>query len=80
MPPAAGHALAAALQTLNGRERDAFSPPCLGELSFEEISDARQVPLGTVRSRRNRARQKMRKALESKREGPPPSTCTRARM
>ncbi len=60
-----GPRLAAGLATLNGREREAFLLLAWAELSYEEISEALHVPLGTVRSRLSRARQKMRKALEA---------------
>ncbi|MEU8140520.1 sigma factor-like helix-turn-helix DNA-binding protein [Nonomuraea sp. NPDC048901] len=34
------------------------------ELTYEEVAEALNVPVGTVRSRLNRARKKVRQALE----------------
>ena len=50
---------------MNGREREAFLLLAWGELAYEEIAEALSVPIGTVRSRIHRAREKLQRALES---------------
>lgn len=59
LPPA----LARALSALSPPERDVVLLVALGELSHEEIARALAIPNGTVRSRLNRARKKLRAAL-----------------
>ena len=49
-------ALAKALAQLKRNDRDALLLLAWGELTYEEIAIATDVPLGTVRSRLNRAR------------------------
>jgi RNA polymerase sigma factor (sigma-70 family) len=76
--PAAGHAdqvaanvsaqaarrpLARALRSLAPAERDVLLLTAWGELSYAEIAEALGIPVGTVRSRLNRARRKIREAL-----------------
>jgi RNA polymerase sigma-70 factor (ECF subfamily) len=34
-----------------------------GQLSYDEVAEAMSIPVGTVRSRLNRARRKVREAL-----------------
>ncbi|GAA3241695.1 RNA polymerase sigma factor [Actinocorallia longicatena] len=56
--------LAGALAALSAKERDVVLLMALGELSHEEIGQALGIPYGTVGSRLNRARGKLRAALE----------------
>ncbi|MCP2335047.1 RNA polymerase sigma factor [Actinomadura rupiterrae] len=56
-------ALAAALAALPRRDRDVLLLVAWGDLSYEEVARALDIPVGTVRSRLNRARRKVRAAL-----------------
>ncbi|GAB3988633.1 RNA polymerase sigma factor [Actinoallomurus acanthiterrae] len=60
---AEGSRLATALASLKKRDRDALLLFTWGDLSYEEVARALDVPVGTVRSRLNRARRKLRTAL-----------------
>jgi RNA polymerase sigma-70 factor (ECF subfamily) len=60
--------LAAALARLSREERDVLLLVALADFSHEEISQALGIPYGTVGSRLNRARNKIRTALGQ--EGP----------
>jgi RNA polymerase sigma-70 factor (ECF subfamily) len=51
---------ARALAHLRRPERDVVLLYAWGELSYEQISDALEIPVGTVRSRLSRARARMR--------------------
>ena len=55
--------LAAALARLSPEERDVLLLVALADFSHEEISQALGIPYGTVGSRLNRARKKIRTAL-----------------
>jgi len=55
--------LAAALAGLAPRDRDVLLLVAWGQLSYDEVADALHIPPGTVGSRLNRARRKVRKAL-----------------
>jgi RNA polymerase sigma-70 factor (ECF subfamily) len=55
--------LAAALAGLKSRDRDVLLLFAWGQLSYEEIAAVLDVPVGTVRSRLNRARRQTRAAL-----------------
>ncbi len=55
--------LAAALSRLSGRDRDVLLLIAWGDLSYEEVAQALRIPVGTVRSRLNRARRQVRQAL-----------------
>jgi RNA polymerase sigma-70 factor (ECF subfamily) len=55
--------LAAALAKLSARQRDVLLLVAWGDLGYEETAQALGVPIGTVRSRLNRARSKLREAL-----------------
>jgi RNA polymerase sigma factor (sigma-70 family) len=55
--------LGRALHSLTRAERDVLLLYALGELSYDEISVALNVPIGTVRSRLARARTKVRELL-----------------
>ncbi|GAA1555222.1 RNA polymerase sigma factor [Actinomadura kijaniata] len=56
-------ALAAALGRLPAAQRDVVLLIAWAELSYEEAATALKIPIGTVRSRMNRARGKLRDAL-----------------
>jgi RNA polymerase sigma-70 factor (ECF subfamily) len=60
---AAGPRLAAALAELPAHDREALLLFAWAELSYEEISLALRVPVGTVRSRLHRARKVLRAHL-----------------
>ncbi len=57
--------VAGALAKLSRVERDALLLHTWAELSYEEIAEAMQTPVGTVRSRLARARSRMRELLEA---------------
>jgi RNA polymerase sigma-70 factor, ECF subfamily len=57
-------ALAAALLSLEERDRETLLLYALADLSYAEIAEAVGVPEGTVRSRLNRARRIVREAIE----------------
>ncbi|TDD21399.1 RNA polymerase sigma factor [Nonomuraea diastatica] len=56
-------AIAQAISSLNDGDRDVLLLVALAELSHEEIAAALGIPYGTVGSRLNRARKKVRAAL-----------------
>lgn len=56
-------ALAEALKALAARDRDVLLLIAWAELSYEQTALALDIPVGTVRSRLNRARRKVRAAL-----------------
>ena len=62
-------AVAVALGTITAEEREALLLFAWADLSYDDIAIALNVPIGTVRSRINRARTKLRPALEHLREG-----------
>jgi RNA polymerase sigma factor (sigma-70 family) len=55
--------LAAALAALSPGDRDVLLLVAWGQLSYDEVAAALKIPPGTVASRLNRARRKVRKAL-----------------
>ena len=55
--------LAAALAGLPAGDRDVLLLIAWADLSYEETATALRIPVGTVRSRLNRARRKVREAL-----------------
>jgi RNA polymerase sigma factor (sigma-70 family) len=55
--------LAAALADLTPGDRDVLLLVAWGQLNYDEVADALNIPQGTVGSRLNRARRKVRKAL-----------------
>jgi len=65
LPAALGQEIVDALDSLPGRERDALLLLAWGDLTYEEIAVALDVPVGTVRSRLARARRRMRDVLGS---------------
>lgn len=60
---ATSRALAAAVAGLDRRQRDVLLLITWGELTYDEVATALDVPVGTVRSRLSRARQALRTAL-----------------
>ncbi len=62
--------LARALASLDPAQRDVLLLHAWEELSYEEIAEALDVPLGTVRSRLARARAHLRSRLERPRPNP----------
>jgi RNA polymerase sigma-70 factor (ECF subfamily) len=60
---AARATLSAALATLSPPDRDALLLIAWEQLTYDEAAVALGIPLGTVRSRLNRARRKVREAL-----------------
>ncbi|TDD73884.1 RNA polymerase sigma factor [Actinomadura darangshiensis] len=60
---ALGPGLAKALASLNAQERHAVLLLAWAELSYAEIAATLDLPLGTVKSKIHRARNKLRKAL-----------------
>lgn len=55
--------LAAALAGLGAGDRDVLLLIAWADLSYDEVAAALEIPVGTVRSRLNRARRKTREAL-----------------
>ncbi|TDE32550.1 RNA polymerase sigma factor [Actinomadura sp. 6K520] len=55
--------LAGTLAALHRRDRDVLLLVAWAELTYEEVAAALDIPVGTVRSRLNRARRKIRTAL-----------------
>jgi RNA polymerase sigma factor (sigma-70 family) len=60
-------AVAAGMAGLTAKERDVLLLFAWAGLGYEEISDALDIPVGTVRSRLNRARTRLREAIENPR-------------
>jgi RNA polymerase sigma factor (sigma-70 family) len=60
---AAHRALAAALARLAPGDREVLLLVAWADLSYDEVAQALAIPVGTVRSRLNRARKKAREAL-----------------
>ena len=56
-------ALAEALCRLSAADRSALLLFAWGQLSYDEVAQALEIPVGTVRSRLHRARRKVRAAL-----------------
>jgi RNA polymerase sigma factor (sigma-70 family) len=61
-----GPEVAAAVDGLSDEERDALLLWAWADLQYSEIAQALDVPLGTVRSRLNRARQRVRDYLHER--------------
>ncbi len=61
----AGPLLAGALAALSKGERDVLLLFAWADLSYSQISEALDLPLGTVRSRLSRARERVRRHLRS---------------
>lgn len=60
---ASGPAIAAALRSLSDGDRHVLLLFAWADLSYQEVAEALGIPVGTVRSRLNRARKKMRAAI-----------------
>jgi RNA polymerase sigma-70 factor (ECF subfamily) len=73
-----GAQLAEALQGLPAADRDALLLLAWADLDYEQIAQALDVPLGTVRSRIHRARQRVRDHLEINQDRQPKSKEARA--
>ncbi len=58
-----------AMASLPDKYKKAFLLRDINQLSYEEISNVLEIPLGTVKSRVNRARRILRKKLKPKMEG-----------
>jgi RNA polymerase sigma-70 factor (ECF subfamily) len=71
---ALGARLAAALAAMRPRERDALLLYALAELSYEEIAEALDVPVGTVRTWLHRAREIARRELATETDAFPLAT------
>jgi RNA polymerase sigma-70 factor (ECF subfamily) len=56
--------VADAIETLPDGERDALLLFAWEDLSYESVAEALELPIGTVRSRLNRARARLRELLE----------------
>jgi RNA polymerase sigma-70 factor (ECF subfamily) len=63
------HLVADALAAIPGPERDALLLHAWEGLSYEEVADALDIPVGTVRSRLNRARRRLRELETTSVEG-----------
>jgi RNA polymerase sigma-70 factor (ECF subfamily) len=63
--------LARALADLDAGDRDVLLLSALADLSYEEIAVALGIPIGTVGSRMNRARRKIRQRLGAETEKNP---------
>jgi RNA polymerase sigma factor (sigma-70 family) len=66
--------LARALATLDSAQLDVLLMHAWEELSYEEMADALNIPIGTVRSRLARARAHLRSQLREPRACPAPTT------
>ena len=56
--------VADAIETLPGSEREALLLFAWEDLSYQSVAEALELPIGTVRSRLNRARARLRELLE----------------
>jgi RNA polymerase sigma-70 factor (ECF subfamily) len=65
---AAAPHIALALAGLRGDERDVLLLHAWADLSYAEIADALQIPIGTVRSRLSRARSRFREIMSVARQ------------
>lgn len=70
--------LARGLASLKADDRDALLLLSWGELSYPEIAEAQDVPVGTVKSRISRARRHLRAALGDDEVLPEPTTVEEA--
>jgi RNA polymerase sigma-70 factor (ECF subfamily) len=61
--------LVTALNSLPAREREALLLFALADLSYDDIAEALGLPVGTVRSRLSRARDRIRRQLDAIPEG-----------
>ncbi len=54
-----------AMNELNAEQREILTLVCGYEMSYEEVSKILKIPMGTVRSRLSRAREKMQEVLST---------------
>jgi RNA polymerase sigma factor (sigma-70 family) len=71
-----GPAIAQALTRLSDGDRDTLLLLAWADLRYEEIAEALRVPVGTVRSRLNRARRRLRELLGATGQYPDDDTLT----
>lgn len=62
--PSSGSPAADAVERLPERDREPLVLYAWGDLTYEEIAESLDIPVGTVRSRIHRARQQVRQELE----------------
>jgi RNA polymerase sigma factor (sigma-70 family) len=74
---AVAQVLAAALASLAARDRDALLLYAWAELTYEQIADALDIPVGTVRSRLSRARRAVGQQLKDAAVSQPLTTTRR---
>jgi RNA polymerase sigma factor (sigma-70 family) len=74
---AISHVLADALASLSAGDRDVLLLYAWAELSYEQIADALDIPVGTVRSRLSRARRAVRQQLQDAAVSQPLTTTRR---
>ncbi|MFB9553534.1 RNA polymerase sigma factor [Streptomyces roseoviridis] len=65
-------AVARALQRLKRTEREVFTLVVWSDLGYAAAAEALGIPVGTVRSRLSRAREKLRRLVEAELAVPPP--------
>jgi RNA polymerase sigma-70 factor (ECF subfamily) len=58
--------VAQAIESLPEGEREALLLFAWEELSYQHVADALELPIGTVRSRLNRARSRLRELLDAR--------------
>jgi RNA polymerase sigma-70 factor (ECF subfamily) len=68
LPSRVPELLSAAVEQLPGKYKEAFLLRDIEEMSYEEVADVLDVPLGTVKSRVNRARLMLREKLQPRME------------
>lgn len=68
LPSRVPEMLSEAVQQLPGKYREAFLLRDIEEMSYEEVAGVLDVPLGTVKSRVNRARLMLREKLKPRME------------
>ena len=69
--------LASALAALAARDRDVLLLIAWADLAYEEVAQALRIPVGTVRSRLNRARSQVRRSLAADAQSAPTAHETR---
>jgi RNA polymerase sigma-70 factor (ECF subfamily) len=65
-----------AIETLSEDHKDILTMICIKDLSYQEVSEALNIPVGTVRSRLSRAREQLQNVLDT----PQPRNTTRTYM
>lgn len=59
------HAVGDAMNKLSADHREILTMVCVKDMPYQEVADALEIPVGTVRSRLSRARESLNTALES---------------